>query len=110
MPAVGPILATSKNKFVLREETMWSRALVIFVSLVIVILLSGAVSAQTPGTALTGLVSSGEDNAMEGVLVSASKTGSSLTVTVVTGKDGRFSFPASKLAPGQYSLAVRAIG
>jgi hypothetical protein len=29
---------------------------------------------------------------------------------VVTDKDGRFSFPASKLAPGQYSLGVRAVG
>ena len=47
---------------------------------------------------------------MEGVLVSASKTGSPVTVTVVTGKDGRFFFPVSKLAPGQYSLGVRAVG
>ena len=47
---------------------------------------------------------------MEGVLVSASKMGSTVTVTVVTDKDGRFSFPASKLAPGQYSMGVRAVG
>jgi streptogramin lyase len=93
-----------------REEIMCCRALVIAVSLAVAILLSGAVFAQTLGTALTGLVSSAEDNAMEGVLVSASKTGSPITVTVVTGEDGRFSFPASKLAPGQYSLAVRAVG
>jgi hypothetical protein len=47
---------------------------------------------------------------MEGVLVSVRKRGSPVTITVVTDKDGRFSFPASKLAPGQYSLGVRAVG
>jgi virginiamycin B lyase len=93
-----------------REETMRSRALVAGVSLTAAILLSGAALAETPAAALTGLVSSAEDNAMEGVLVSASKTGSSVTVTVVSGKDGRFAFPASKLAPGRYSLGVRAVG
>ncbi len=38
---------------------------------------------------------------MEGVLVSAAKAGSTITVTVVTGADGRFSFPADRLAPGR---------
>ena len=89
---------------------MRRRALFAAVSLAFSILVSGAALAQTVGSALTGLVSSAENNAMEGVLVSASKKGSSITVTVVTGRDGRFSFPASKLAPGQYSLGVRAVG
>src|SRR5258708_20585330 len=48
-------------------------------------------------TLFRSLVSSAEENAMEGVLVSATKEGSTVTFTVVTGKDGRFSFPASKL-------------
>jgi virginiamycin B lyase len=60
--------------------------------------------------ALSGLVSSTDDAAMEGVLVSATRTGSNITVTVVTGADGRYSFPADRLGPGQYRLAVRAIG
>ena len=47
---------------------------------------------------------------MEGVLVSAKKAGSTITVTVVSDKDGRYSFPASKLEPGQYALRIRAIG
>ena len=47
---------------------------------------------------------------MEGVLVSATKAGSNITVTVVTGADGRYSFPANRLAPGRYSVAVRAVG
>ena len=86
------------------------RALVIAVGLAFTILVSGVALAQTPATALTGLVGSAENNAMEGVLVSASKTGSPVSITVVTDKDGRYSFPASKLAPGQYSLGVRAVG
>ena len=89
---------------------MYSRALLVVVNLAFAIPLSGAALAQTPATALTGLVSSAENDVMEGVLVSASKMGSPVTVTVVTGKDGRFTFPASKLAQGQYSLGVRAIG
>ena len=47
---------------------------------------------------------------MEGVLVSAKKAGSTITVTVVSDQDGRYSFPASKLEPGQYALRIRAIG
>src|SRR5215471_3861757 len=65
--------------------------------------------AQGP-SALTGLVGSAEEPTMEGVLVSATKAGSNITITVVTGADGRYSFPAKRLAPGQYSLAVRAVG
>jgi virginiamycin B lyase len=95
---------------IFREKTMYSRALLVVVNLAFAIPLSGAALAQTPATALTGLVSSAENDVMEGVLVSASKMGSPVTVTVVTGKDGRFTFPASKLAQGQYSLGVRAIG
>jgi streptogramin lyase len=60
--------------------------------------------------ALTGVVSSAEEGAMEGVLVSAKKAGSTITLTVVSDKDGRYSFPAAKLEPGEYSLKVRAVG
>src|SRR5437660_10874190 len=74
------------------------------------IALRSAASAQGPAAALTGLVSSTEEAAMEGVLVSATKAGSNITVTVVTGADGRYSFPANRLAPGQYILGVRAVG
>ncbi len=89
---------------------MCCRTLVIAVSWAFASLVSGPALAQTTATALTGIVSSTEEKAMEGVLVSASKTGSPVTVTVVTDKDGRFSFPVSKLTPGQYSLGVRAVG
>jgi virginiamycin B lyase len=85
------------------------------VSLAFVTALSAAASlstarAQAPGAALTGHVSSAEEAAMEGVLVSATRAGSNITVTVVTGADGGFSFSSQRLAPGQYSLGVRAVG
>jgi virginiamycin B lyase len=69
---------------------------------------AGHVAAQT-GPALTGKVTAGPEP-LEGVLVSARKDGSTVTVTVVSDKDGRYSFPAGRLEPGQYSLRIRATG
>jgi len=63
-----------------------------------------------PGVALTGQVSSEKEGLMEGVLVSAKKDGSTITITVASDDKGRYSFPASKLAPGNYSLKIRAVG
>src|SRR5579864_4934310 len=60
--------------------------------------------------ALSGLVSSVEEGQMEGVLVSAKKGGSTITVTVVSDAQGRYRFPLSKLPPGQYALHIRAVG
>ena len=49
-----------------------------------------AARTKTQATAtLAGKVTSAEEGAMEGVLVSAKKTGSTITITVVTDKDGR---------------------
>ncbi|MFL6796321.1 MAG: SMP-30/gluconolactonase/LRE family protein [Xanthobacteraceae bacterium] len=70
--------------------------------------LASAVAQVT--TAVSGQVSSAEEGPMEGVLVSAKKAGGNVTVTVVSGKDGHFSFPASKLEPGSYAITIRAIG
>jgi virginiamycin B lyase len=60
--------------------------------------------------ALTGLVSSGEEGAMEGVLVSAKREGSTITTTVVTDAQGRYSFPAARVQPGKYTISIRAVG
>src|SRR6202030_1763141 len=58
-------------------------------------ILCAPAGAQVATTApLAGLVSSAEEGPMEGVLVSARRDGATVTVTVVTGKDGRYSFPA----------------
>ena len=70
---------------------------------------AGIAGAQT-GAALSGVVSSAEEGAMEGVVVSAKKEGSTIAVSVVTGKDGRYSFPAARLEPGKYNLKIRAVG
>ena len=47
---------------------------------------------------------------MEGVLVSARKAASPITITVVSDQNGRFGFPAARLTPGRYALQVRAVG
>jgi streptogramin lyase len=60
--------------------------------------------------ALTGIVSSAEEGAMEGVLVRAKKAGSTVTITVVSDAKGRYAFPASKLDAGRYALRIRAVG
>jgi streptogramin lyase len=73
-----------------------------------------AAGAQAPaalaGQALAGQVSSTREGAMEGVVVSAKKTGGTITVSVVSDAKGHYSFPAARLEPGQYALAIRAIG
>jgi virginiamycin B lyase len=60
--------------------------------------------------ALTGIVSSGEEGAMEGVLVGAKREGSTITTTVVTDAQGRYSFPAARMQPGKYTISIRAVG
>src|SRR5437868_11851858 len=65
--------------------------------------------AQTP-SALTGQVMSPAEGAMEGVVVSAKKDASTISVSVVTNAQGRFAFPASRLEPGHYTLKARAAG
>jgi len=79
----------------------------------VVVLLFGMLAAPSYAqsqAALAGKVSSAEEGAMEGVLVSAKKAGSTITVTVVSDAEGRYSFPAKKLSPGKYALRVRAVG
>jgi hypothetical protein len=72
---------------------------------------SYAVGAESQNAAaLTGQVASQEEGPMEGVLVSARRAGAAVTVTVVSDSQGRYHFPAARLVPGKYSLAVRAAG
>src|SRR5712692_5296450 len=67
-------------------------------------------AADATSVALTGKVSSEEEGLMEGVLVSAKKAGSTVTVTVVTDAQGQYSFPRVRLEPGRYSVRIRAMG
>ena len=69
---------------------------------------AGAAFAQA--TALSGTVTSQAEGAMEGVIVGAKRAGSTMTVSVVSDKQGRYAFPADRLEPGNYTLRVRATG
>ena len=76
-------------------------------------ILVGAVSSRTAAqgsAALTGVVSSQAEGAMEGVLVSAKRVGSTMTMTVVSDAQGRYAFPGNRLEPGAYAVRIRATG
>ena len=47
---------------------------------------------------------------MEGVVVTAHKDGSIVSVSVTTDKSGHFAFPENRLEPGHYTFAIRAVG
>jgi virginiamycin B lyase len=59
---------------------------------------------------LAGKVSSVDESVMEGVVVSAKRDGSPITISVITDEKGQFSFPAMRLEPGHYTLSARAVG
>jgi streptogramin lyase len=67
-------------------------------------------AAESGSAALQGTVRSDGEGAMGGVLVSATKAGSTITTTVVTDEKGHYAFPAARLTPGKYNLAIRAVG
>ena len=66
--------------------------------------------AAANGVVLTGRVSSAAEGPMEGVVVSAKQSNGTVTVSVVSDHDGRYSFPATRLAPGHYFISIRAEG
>ncbi len=72
--------------------------------------LCAAFSAPALTATLSGQVTSAEEGLMEGVVVSARKQGSTITLSVVTDQKGQYSFPADRLDAGRYALAIRAAG
>src|SRR3954449_71287 len=60
--------------------------------------------------ALTGTVSSEAEGNMEGVVVTAQKSGSIVRVSVTTDAQGRYVFPDNRLEPGEYTISIRAVG
>jgi virginiamycin B lyase len=73
--------------------------------------ISRPAAGQTSASAiLTGRVTSAQEGPMEGVLVSAKKAGSTITVTVVSDATGHYRFPADRLEPGSYTISIRAAG
>src|SRR6476469_7551619 len=71
---------------------------------------SSHMAAQASASALMGIVSSQAEGSMEGVVVSATRTGSTMTVSVMSDAQGRYAFPANRLEPGAYSIHIRATG
>jgi virginiamycin B lyase len=97
------------------EDAMQIRRLLLTTTAALTLTLTAAgtdwskVAAQSAAV-LSGQVSSAEEGAMEGVVVSAKKAGSTVTVSVISDAQGNFSFPSGRLEPGSYTLRVRAAG
>src|SRR3954463_7262430 len=72
--------------------------------LAIVLLSAGCALAQLNGRIVS------PDGALEGVVVSARKEGSPVSVSVVSNAAGEYAFPAGRLEPGRYGMRIRATG
>ena len=71
-------------------------------ALAVVLALALPSSVRAQGPALTGKVTSAAEGAMEGVVVTAHKDGSVVSVSVTTNAQGVYSFPEDRLEPGHY--------
>jgi streptogramin lyase len=67
-------------------------------------------TAQAGPSALTGRVSSAREGRMEGVLVTARRTGGTMSTTVVSDAEGTYTFPPERLQPGVHEVSIRASG
>ncbi len=65
-------------------------------------------AADLPSTGLMGVVTSAEGTPMEGVAVSARRSGQTFTTSVFTGQEGEYYFPP--LADGRYRIWAQAVG
>jgi virginiamycin B lyase len=86
------------------------RKLIFLVTMAMGMAASLVAAEKESSVALTGQVTSAEEGSMEGVLVSAKKAESTITITVVSDEQGRYRFPSAKLPPGRYALRTRAVG
>lgn len=87
-----------------------ARSIQLLVWILGILVLMGGESYSANPAALSGVVSSQEEGQMEGVLVSAKKEGSHITVSVVSDSKGRYTFPGDRLQPGNYNVKIRAVG
>jgi virginiamycin B lyase len=78
--------------------------------LALLIIAPGSAAAQSPEPGLRGTVASDQEGRMEGVVVSAKKAGTTITVSVVSDANGEYSFPASRLDQGSHELTIKASG
>jgi virginiamycin B lyase len=93
-----------------KENAMRNALLASTAAMTAVLFQFGVAAPALAQSALTGKVSSAAEPIMEGVVVSAKRDGSTITVSVITDDKGQYSFPASRLAPGHYTLSARAVG
>jgi len=87
---------------------MHTRTLTLIAAAACAAMLCHAPAQAQAQTAVTGKVTSAAEGAMEGVVVKAKK--GIVTVSVVSNEKGEFSFPSSKLGPGEYALSIKATG
>src|SRR5690242_16753590 len=92
-----------------RENTMKSRLMLSLLAGTALMALQAS-PLHAADAALTGVISSDAEGTMEGVVVTARKDGAKFSVAVVTDAQGRYTFPANRLEPGHYSIAIRATG
>ncbi len=94
----------------MRTRNLW---LTVTAGLIFVVFQSASIPAHAenqPPVALAGQVTSLQEGPMEGVVVSAKKDGSTITVSVISDKQGHYSFPGNRLEPGHYAIKIRAVG
>ncbi len=91
----------------MRHSLMWG----LMAGAAVMLLQALPVPAGAQGAAaLTGVISSAQEGAMEGVVVTAHKAGSIVRVSVTTDAQGRYVFPENRLEPGDYTITIRAVG
>src|SRR5262249_16597531 len=111
-PAWSPTRKASTEQVCPREKTMRHPFVGSLTALAAAMLLSSTshLAFAQGEPALTGVVRSEQEGAMEGVVVSAKKPGSIIKVSVTTDAQGRYRFPENRLEPGEYDITIRAVG
>lgn len=73
--------------------------------------LGGNSMAQSESSvALSGKVTSQAEGAMEGVVITAQREGSTVMTSVTTNNLGQYSFPRNRMKAGTYTITIRAAG
>src|SRR5262245_31108471 len=91
-------------------RTRFVAGAVVIVGILVALLASPRTVLTQSSAALTGKVTSQADGAVEGVLVTATREGSTVMTTVASNDKGQYSFPRNRMEPGKYSIAIRAAG
>src|SRR5205807_5242173 len=90
--------SAGSRSFAREELSMRKTTLALLATAALVLVVSAGESRAQ--SALAGTVTSAEEGAMEGVLVTARRDGATFAVTVVTDAQGHYGFPAARLEPG----------